>query len=144
MLKTAVARLVGFCTRFPWLVIGLVMASAVVSSGYSASHFPITTDVNKLISTELPWRQREAAFEREFPGHFQSTLVVVDAPTPELATAAAQELTSRLQSRTDLFKSVEDLAGNKFFTRNGLLFRPAPEVKQFTQGLAQAAPIVDI
>jgi hopanoid biosynthesis associated RND transporter like protein HpnN len=125
-------------------VIGVVMAAAIVSSVYSASHFAINTDVNKLISKDLPWRQREAAFEREFPGHFQSTLVVLDAPTPELATAAAQELTSRLQNRTDLFKSVEDLAGDKFFTRNGLLFRPAPEVKQFSQGLAQAAPIVDI
>jgi hopanoid biosynthesis associated RND transporter like protein HpnN len=144
MLKSAVARLVGFCTRFPWLVIALVMVSAIVSSVYSATHFKINTDVNKLISTELPWRQREAAFEREFPGHFQSTLAVVDAPTPELATAAAQELTARLQNGPNLFKSVEDLIGNKFFVRNGLLFRPAPEVKQFTQGLAQAAPIIDI
>jgi hopanoid biosynthesis associated RND transporter like protein HpnN len=144
MLKTAVARLVEFCTRFPWVVIILVMAATIVSSIYSASHFAITTDVNKLISHDLPWRQREATFEREFPGHFQSTLAVVDAPSPELATAAAQELTARLQNRPGLFKSIEDLAGNAFFTRNGLLFRPAAEVKQFTQGLALAAPIIDI
>jgi hopanoid biosynthesis associated RND transporter like protein HpnN len=144
MLKTAVARLVGFCTRFPWLVIAIVMVSAIVSSVYSATHFAINTDINKLISTDLPWRQRESAFEREFPGHFQSTLVVIDAPTPELATAAAQELAQRLHNRPTLFKSVEDLAEDKFFRHNGLLFRPAPEVKQFTQGLAQAAPIIDV
>jgi len=144
MLKTAVARLVGFCTRFPWLVIAVVMVSAILSSVFAASHFAIDTDINKLISKDLPWRQREAAFEREFPGNFQSTLAVVDAPTPELASAAARELTSHLQNRPDLFKSVEDLAGNKFFTRNGLLFRPAAEVMQFTQGLAQAAPIIDV
>ena len=82
MLKTAVARLVGFCTRFPWLVIAVVMVSAILSSVYAASHFAIDTDINKLISKDLPWRQREAAFEREFPGNFQSTLAVVDAPTP--------------------------------------------------------------
>ena len=52
------------------------------------------TDINKLISRDLPWRQREAAFQKQFPGHFQSTLAVIDAPTPELAAAAATELTA--------------------------------------------------
>jgi uncharacterized protein len=144
MLITAVSRLVELCTRFPWVVITFVMATAIVSGAYSASHFAINTDVNKLISRDLPWRQHEAAFERQFPGHFQSTLVVVDAPTPELATAAATELADRLQGRQQLFKSVEDLNGNPFFARNGLLFQPAAEVKQLTQGLAQASALIDV
>lgn len=144
MLKSAVARLVGFCTRFPWLVIAVGMAAAIVSGVYSATHFAINTDINKLISQDLPWRQGEAAFEREFPGHFQSTLAVVDAPTPELAAAAAQELTAALQNRPGLFKSAEDLTDDPFFRRNGLLFRPAPEVREFSEGLAKAAPIIDV
>src|SRR5690348_12805728 len=143
MLKAAVARLVGFCTQFPWVIIAVVMVTAIASGVYSATHFAINTDVNKLISRDLPWRQREAAFEKEFPGHFQSTLAVVDAPTPELAAAAATELTAALQNRPTLFKSVEDLTGNMFFAHNGLLFRPASEVKEFTAGLAKAAPIID-
>jgi hypothetical protein len=144
MLITAVSRLVEICTRFPWVVITFALATAIVSGAYSASHFAITTDINKLISRDLPWRQHEAAFERLFPGHFQSTLAVVEAPTPELASAAAGELTQHLQGRPQLFKSIDDLNANPFFTRNGLLFRPADEVKQFTQGLAQAAPIIDL
>src|SRR4051812_49370674 len=144
MLITAVSRLVELCTRFPWVVITFVLATAIVSGAYSASHFAINTDVNKLISRDLPWRQHEAAFERQFPGHFQSTLAVVDAPTPELASAAAGGVTPRVQGRSQLFKSVDDLNANPFFARNGLLFRPDEEVKQFTQGLAQAAPIIDV
>jgi uncharacterized protein len=144
MLVSAVSRLVELCTRFPWVVITLVLATAIISGAYAAGHFAINTDVNKLISRDLPWRQHEAAFERQFPGHFQSTLSVVDAPTPELASAAASELAGSLQGRPQLFKSVEDLSGDPFFGRNGLLFRPAPEVKQFTQGLAQAAPVIDV
>jgi uncharacterized protein len=144
MLITAVSRLVELCTRFPWVVITFVLATAIVSGAYSASHFAITTDVNKLISRDLPWRQHEAAFERQFPGHFQSTLAVVDAPTPEFASAAAAELSERLQGRQQLFKSVEDLSGNPFFARNGLLFQPAAEVKQFTHGLAQASALIDV
>jgi hopanoid biosynthesis associated RND transporter like protein HpnN len=144
MLKAAVARIVGFCTQFPWLIIAVVMVTAIASSVYSATHFAINTDINKLISRDLPWRQREAAFQKEFPGHFQSTLAVIDAPTPELAAAAATELTAALQNRPTLFRSAEDLTGNKFFAHNGLLFRPASDVKEFTEGLAKAAPIIDV
>src|SRR5689334_269363 len=97
MLVSAVARPVQICMRFPWVVISLVLGCSIAAAAYSASHFAITTDVNKLISSDLPWRQREAAFERQFPAHFQSTLVVVDAPTPELAAAASAELQQKLQ-----------------------------------------------
>jgi hopanoid biosynthesis associated RND transporter like protein HpnN len=143
MLVSVVSRLVQICTRFPWVVISLVLGCSVAAAAYSASHFAITTDVNKLISSDLPWRQREAAFEREFPGHFQSTLVVVDAPTPELATAASAELERKLQGHPELFHSVQDLAAGQFFTQNGLLFQPTEQVAQFTKGLASASPLID-
>jgi hopanoid biosynthesis associated RND transporter like protein HpnN len=121
-----------------------VIGCSIAAGAYSATHFAINTDVNKLISTDLPWRQREAAFEREFPGHFQSTLVVVDAPTPELASVAAAELTNRLKKTPNLFHSVTDLSGSAFFARNGLLFQPTEQVAQFTKGLASAAPLIDV
>ena len=70
MLAFIITKIVRFCTRFPWPIIALALICAVVSGVYSAQHFAINTDVNKLISPDLDWRKREAEFEKAFPGHF--------------------------------------------------------------------------
>ncbi len=103
MLATTVTAVVRFCTGFPWLIIVLGLFGAAGSGTYVATHFAITTDINKLISPDLDWRKREQEFEKQFPGHFGSTLVVVDAPTSELSGRAAAELTRRLTSQHDVF-----------------------------------------
>src|SRR5512142_971512 len=111
MLAAAVTAIVRVCARVPWLIIGLGLAAAAVSAVYSARHFAINTDVNKLISPDLDWRKRELEFERLFPGHFGSTLVVVDASTAELAAQASADLTRRLAAQPKLFTAAEDMAG---------------------------------
>ena len=142
MLVSTVTRVVAFCTRFPWLVIAIAIGIAVAAAGYATAHFAINTDINKLISPNLPWRQNERALEAEFPGHFNSTLIVVDAPTPELVAVASSALVQELKTQPKLFHAVQDLSGNEFFARNGLLFRSTEDVARFTHGLAQASPFV--
>ncbi len=142
MLRSLVTGVVGFCTRFPWPIIALALAATLGSVAYSARHFAINTDVNKLISPDLDWRKREAEFEKTFPGHFGSTLIVVDAPSAEYASRAGADLAAQLQSRPQLFHSVDDIGGSEFFARNGLLYRPTEDVANFTKGLGQAAPLV--
>jgi hopanoid biosynthesis associated RND transporter like protein HpnN len=142
MLKAIVTSVVGNCTRFPWPIIVLALVGAASAAVYSARHFAINTDVNKLISRELDWRQREAEFEKAFPGHFGSTLVVIDAPTAEYASRAAAELGTKLKAQPQLFHSVNDIGGSDFFARNGLLYRPTEDVAGFAKGLGQAAPLV--
>src|SRR6476620_2084144 len=142
MLKAIVTSVVGNCTRFPWPIIVLALVGAASAAVYSARHFAINTDVNKLISRELDWRQREAEFEKAFPGHFGSTLVVIDAPTAEYASRAAAELGTKLKAQPQLFHSVNDIGGSDFFARNGLLYRPTEDVASFAKGLGQAAPLV--
>jgi hopanoid biosynthesis associated RND transporter like protein HpnN len=142
MLGRIVAGIVRFCTRFPWPVIILAVCTAAGAAAYSVTHFAITTDINKLISSSLDWRQRERTFEREFPGHFRSTLVVVDAPTSELAATAAAELAHKLMSRPDRFRSVEDMSATEFFAHNGLLFRSTEQVASLTKGLGDAGPLI--
>src|SRR5262245_50137964 len=123
MLISAVARIVGFCTRQPWLVIVLSLLAAIASVAYAATHFQITTDINQLISPDLDWRKREAAYEKAFPGPFGTTLAVVEAPTSELASQATAELVDRLAKQDKLFHSVRDLGGGAFFARYALLFQ---------------------
>ena len=142
MLAKVVTLIVRFCTGFPWVIIALAVVATAGSVTYSVRHFAINTDINKLISPDLDWRKREAEFEKAFPGHFGSTLVVVEAPTAEYASLASAELTKRLDAQPELFRSVEDMSGSEFFAHNGLLFRSSDDIANMTKGLGQAAPLI--
>ena len=52
MLASIVTAVVRFCTRFPWPIIALALIGAIGATVYSAKHFAITTDINKLISPD--------------------------------------------------------------------------------------------
>ncbi len=144
MLGSPVRGIVKVCARFPWPVIILGFCAAVASAVYLANHIAVSTDINKLISQKLDWRQRELGFEKEFPGHFKSTLVVIDTPSPELAAAAAPSLARRLEQQPKLFSSIDDLSSSAFFARNALQFRPTAEVQRLTAGLSNGVPIIDV
>jgi hypothetical protein len=120
----------------------LAICATAISATYTAHHFAIDTNVNKLISPNLDWRKREMAFEKAFPGHFGSTLIVIDAPTPELAGLAGGVLAQRLSKETQTFHSVADMSATPFFARNGVLFQPTADVERMTHGLGQAAPLI--
>src|SRR5947209_793239 len=142
MLKTVIVAIVTRCTHHAWTVIVVASLLAVGSGIYAAKHFGINTDINKLISQNLPWRQREIAFEKAFPQHLRSILIVVDAPTPELATEATNALVDRLQSNTGLFESVAQPGGGPFFRKNGLLFPRSEETEKIAGQLTQAEPLI--
>jgi hypothetical protein len=131
-----VVRAIGFCTQYAWPVIAASLLLAVLSSWYAATHFAMTTDVNQLISPNIPWRQREAAFEKAFP-QFELIVAVIDAPTPELVDEATNALVDRLSQHKDIFHSIEQPKGGDFFAQNGLLFESvqdlAPQMKMLTQ-----------
>ena len=63
MLQQAVVNIVDYCTRYAAQIIGIAALLGLATANYAAGHFAIDTDVYKLISKELPWRQREVAFE---------------------------------------------------------------------------------
>jgi uncharacterized protein len=141
MLRTAIVRTVDFCIRYAVQVIGIAALFTIISAIYASNHFAIDADANDLISHELPWRQREADFDKYFPSVHEIILAVVDAPTSELAAQASSALVSRLSSQ-ELFHSVEDAGGGPFFSRNGLLFLPTSEVTQTASNLGRARTII--
>jgi predicted RND superfamily exporter protein len=139
-----IKSIVDFCTDHPWLVLVTSLVLAAVSGFYAETHFPINTDIWKLTSPELPWRQRQLAFDRTFRQRLESIIAVVDAPTPEFATEAGVALTRRLTAQPDLFRSVRNLRDSEFFFRNGLLFLPAREVERISKKLDETEPLVQI
>jgi hypothetical protein len=124
-------------------VFGVALLLTIASSWYAATHFSMTTDINKLISTQMPWRQREMAFENAFP-RYELIVAVVEAPTPELVAQASDALTQRLAQQKEMFRSVRQPQGGAFFAQNGLLFLPADQLKSQLTMLTQAQRLVQV
>jgi hypothetical protein len=103
----------------------------------------MTTDINQLISTDMPWRQNEAKFEKAFP-QYETTVAVIDAPTAELADEATAALVARLSQHKDLFRSIQEPRGGAFFAQNGLLFEPLNQLEPQLKGLAQAQRLIQV
>jgi hopanoid biosynthesis associated RND transporter like protein HpnN len=136
MMKSVIVDLVAFCTRRPFSIVALSLALALGSVFYAAQHFAIRTDVNDLISPDLPWAQRAARYLKDFPQ--REMIVVVDAPTPELVEQASAELAAALRQHPDRFGAVSEPGSGRFFERNGLLFLPEGDVARVTTGLSRA------
>src|SRR5580704_12481878 len=142
MLRAKLAFVVGSCTRVAWSVIGLAAVLALVSGIYASRHFAIDTDINRLISPDLPWRQQELAFSRAFPQRNGTIFAVVDAPTAELASRASTALAERLSGQDNLFQSVDEPQNSPLFVHDGLLFLPTDEIEHSLGALTQAQPLV--
>ena len=88
VLTSFVVSVVKTCTRFAPVTVLLGLILAVGAGFYTARNFAINTDINTLISPDLDWRQRDIAFETAFEQEIM-ILAVVEAPTPEFASAAS-------------------------------------------------------
>ncbi|MGI4981849.1 MAG: MMPL family transporter, partial [Janthinobacterium lividum] len=138
MLTSLITRVVNGSIRHPWRVVMVSLLLAVCSVVYVARHFAINTDISGLIDSKRPWAARDRALDAAFPGRSQTTLVVIDAPAPELADEAANELAARLAGDPKRFESVARPDGGPFFEKNGLLYLSTAQVdrlgRQLTDG----------
>ncbi len=143
MLTSIVVSVVKACTRFAPLTIVVALILAITAGYYTSRNFIINTDINTLISPDLDWRKRDNQFEKAFDRD-RTILAVVDAPTPELTSAAAAALEQKLSGDGRHFESVQPLGAGPFFEKNGLLFLPVAEVAQLTGQFESAAPLIEI
>lgn len=144
MINASIKKLVHISMQYAWQVIVIALILSAVCGVYTVRNFAISTDINKLISDRLPWRQREIAYDAAFPQRFQTILAVVDAPTSEFASQASAALVQALSGRSDLFRNVRETTGGAFFSRNALLFLPTEEVARYTRELTDAEPLIQV
>jgi hopanoid biosynthesis associated RND transporter like protein HpnN len=143
VLQSVVVAIVRACTRFASLVVVLGLLLAVGAGYYTSQHFAINTDINSLIAQNLDWRQRDQQFDRAFDRDATIT-AVVEAKTPEMATAASDALYAKLKDDKTNFQSMQQLGTGEFFEKNGLLFLPTEEVAKVTGQFESAAPLIEI
>src|SRR5437667_1420973 len=142
MLARSIARVVAASIRNAGAIMAICVVGGLLLGTYAATHLTVDTDTNDLISPELPWRKREAEFDRAFPQSVDLLAIVIDAATPGQAEDAAHSLAQWLRDRPQLYRTVRRPDGGEFFTRNGLLFLPINEVQDVADQLIAAQPLL--
>jgi len=117
---------------------GVALLLCVLALVYASRNFAMTTDTEALISPTVDWRRNQAAMDAAFPQNTDTTLVVIDGATPELAESAAARLSSALSADKARYRHVERPDGGPFFAREGLLFDSPADVKATTDQLIKA------
>ena len=124
--------------RRRWLVLGLSIL-LTVAAGYASTWLTITTSTDDFLSPDLPFRQNARTYAAAFPPQ-PSAVVVIDAPSSDLAITAARALAERLRERTNLFTKVEVPGDSPYFEDNALLFLDVEQLRALATQLAQAQP----
>jgi hopanoid biosynthesis associated RND transporter like protein HpnN len=136
------SHLVAAAVDRAWLVAALGLILGVAAVAFAVTHFAMTTDTDALLSRNLPYLRRDAAFNRLFRPEGDRLVIVVDGVTPELSEAAAAALADRLTARPNLFKDIYRPDADPFFQRNGLLFETMPKVRSTLDQLIRAQPFL--
>jgi uncharacterized protein len=127
-------KLVGFCLRWPWLVVAATLALTGAGAHLTATRFAIDTDTNHLFSSDIPWRQNEIALYKAFPQLDNLIIAVIDAKSPEAAEDATKRLGAALAGQP-LIRRVWRPEDEEFFKKNGLLYLDPAEVQKITATL---------
>src|SRR6185295_7442546 len=123
-------------------VVVICVLGGILLGDYAVTHLSVNTDTNDLISPDLPWRKREAEFDKLFPQNVDLLAVVIDAPTADQAEDAAKTLSDELKEKPELFRTVRRPEGSEFFSKNGLLFLSVEEVQEVADKLIAAQPLL--
>ncbi|HEY1415948.1 MAG TPA: MMPL family transporter [Caulobacteraceae bacterium] len=130
----------GCCDRAWWVLVATIIV-ALAAAVFVFTHFSMTSSIDNLLSSSLPYRVRGAAFDRLFQPQGDQIVVVIDGRTPELADAAAGALAAKLAGRPDLYRLVQRPDGD-FFAREGLLYESTAKVQEQMKQLVVAQPFL--
>ncbi|MGN8157937.1 MMPL family transporter [Salinisphaera sp. RV14] len=141
-LERALAAWVELMTRHAaWVVlVGVVITLA--GAWYSVTHLSMDTDDGNLISSKVPWRQTHIAYNKAFPVYKDNLVVVVDGSSPDIAGAAADQLTKALRGQPSLFADVYEPGGGHFFAKNGFLYLSVDKLNSLSTRLTRIQPFL--
>jgi hopanoid biosynthesis associated RND transporter like protein HpnN len=140
IMNSAIVRIVDICAHYRRTLVIAGVLLTIGAAAYDARRFSLNTDIEGLISENIPWHQRQLALSKAFPK--KGIIAVVKAPTAENAEQATNALAQTVSKETDLFPVVEQPDNGEFFERNGLLFAPLTDVRKSAEGLTRAQPFI--
>jgi uncharacterized protein len=136
------AHIAELCRRHAWPVMLASVLLALLSGLYAVHHLGVSTDTDDLFAASLPWRQRAAVFNRDFPQFNNLLVAVVDAQEPEEADATAAELAKALTADHAHFLTVNRPDASPFLRKEGLLFLDTKALTSLLDRTIDAQPFL--
>src|SRR3954463_9211653 len=141
-IRESVMRLVAWCRRKAIPIVLACLALTGLLGFYAAENLGIDTDTDKLLSDQLPWRQREMRFDALFPENGNMLAVVIDGATTGIAEHATAALAEWMRQHPEHYKTVRRPDGGPFFDKNGLLYLKTDELQELSDQLVAAQPLL--
>jgi hypothetical protein len=120
MLARCFEAIIDFCIRHAPLIIIVTAILGFGSAVYVERHFAVS-NVNKLVSPNLPWGKRDAAYAAAFPQQASSIFAVVTAPTSEFANTAAAALADQAYAAKAPIRAAHISPANRCISRRRTL-----------------------
>ncbi len=139
-MSKAIVCVVDVCVRHWRAVIAIGIVLLIGTTVYDVARFSINTDIEALLSPNLPWHQRQVQLTQAFAQ--KGITAVVTAPTPENAAIATSALAEKLARDPNLYRQVTQPDSGDFFDRNGLLYGSLSDVRNTAEGLGRARPFL--
>lgn len=127
------------CAR--WMLVSVLLLT-VLAGIYAFSHFSMDTDTSHVLSRDLPFQQRETAYQKAFPQDKNTIVVVLQGKNAQMTNAAVSRLVDWLRARPQSFHDVYVPGGGRFFERNGLLYLSKAQVQDFANRITNAQPLI--
>jgi hopanoid biosynthesis associated RND transporter like protein HpnN len=141
-LDSLLSSLVEACALRCRLVLCLALLAAIASGALAATRLGMTTSLDGLFDSRLPWKQNEAALKRAYPQFNDLIVAVIDAPLPEEADDTANGLVQALARDTAHFASVRRPDTDPYLQREGLLFLNTPTLTKLLDTTVDASPFL--
>lgn len=128
--------------RFAWLLVIFFVFFCAASLYYTINNLGVNTDTSTLLSQDLPFQKNRIRWEKAFPQDAATIIFVVEAPTAEQTSIAANTLAKRIAENTQLFEYVYIPDDNAFLQQQGLLYLTPQKLEELSTKLIDAQPFI--
>jgi uncharacterized protein len=142
MLHRLLVSLVDFNRRNALASVLAGLLIAAFSAWFASTHLGVSTDTDLMFKASLPWRQRAAEMNKDFPQFRDLLVAVIDAREPEEADATAAALASAIAQDHEHFRSVRRPDTSPFFEKEGLLFLEQKQLSALMDQTIDAQPFL--
>ncbi len=141
-ISQALAALVDLAVRRAAWMFATILLVTLLALIYAIGHFSVDTDTSHALSRDLPFQQREMAYQKAFPQDKNTIVVVLQGDNRNLTDLAVDRLSAWARARPQSFRDVYVPGGGAFFQRNGILYLSRKEVRNFANRVTDAQPFI--
>jgi hopanoid biosynthesis associated RND transporter like protein HpnN len=127
----------------PWLSLLVLLAVTVLSGLYTARNLKLKTDRTDLIDPTADFQQRWLNYTQNF-GESSDIVVVVEADSPDIITAALDDLGERLRADERHFRNIfyKVAVDQEQLKRKGLQFLSPAQLELLLSQLNELRPVI--